>query len=66
MNIKFLSEVQGLRDWKPWPKVGEVVDWAEAEAADLIRIGIAAPAEPNARANPESAELPMKPGDPAK
>lgn len=61
MKIKFIQEVSGVRDGKPWPKRGELIDWADAEAADLIRAGIAEvdepePAAPVAAPEPAPAE----------
>lgn len=56
MQIKFLQKVTGVKDWKPWPEIGAVVDWSEDEAAELIRAGIAELPEANGWANPEAAE----------
>jgi len=54
VKVKFLVQVSGSRDWKRWPAVGEVVDLAEDEAADLIRAGIAEAADKPQTANPEA------------
>jgi len=51
VRIRFIQQVSGFIDGKVWPAVGEVRDYAEREAADLIRIGIAELHEDEAAVN---------------
>lgn len=41
-TVRLVRHISGTRDGLPWPPVGEYLEVSDAEAADLIRIGIAA------------------------
>jgi hypothetical protein len=41
-KVKLVRHISGTRDGVPWPKPGEYLEVPDAEAADLIAIGIAA------------------------
>jgi len=41
VNVRLLVDVQGLRNGVPWPARGAVVDLPDAEAADMVRSGMA-------------------------
>lgn len=61
MKIILLAEISGVRDGKPWPAVGEVVDLPDDEARVLIDNGIAeadeAPTAPEAAVAPPAPEV---------
>lgn len=41
MQVRVIQEMSGLRDGKPWPAVGGLIEVPDAEAADLIRAQVA-------------------------
>lgn len=45
MQVRIIQEMSGLRDGKPWPAVGELIEVPDAEAADLYRAQAAEPPE---------------------
>lgn len=46
MRVRMLVSLTGFRNGQPWPPRGEFVELPEAEAADMVNSGHAAPAEP--------------------
>lgn len=43
MQVKMRTLVSGLRDGKPWPPVGGVIEVPDAEAVGLLQNGTAVP-----------------------
>lgn len=41
MKVRMIADVSGTRDGQDWPKRGEVVEFPDSEAADLIAANIA-------------------------
>ena len=45
-SVKLVRQISGTRNGVPWPKPGEYLEVPDAEAAELIAIGIAADDSP--------------------
>lgn len=56
MRVQMKASMSGLRDGAEWPKVGEVIDLPDQEAADMIRVGNATPVSEDP---PEQATAPI-------
>lgn len=54
MKVRLKTEVTGLRDGVPWPKVGGVIDLPDDEAGQLLAAKIV---EPLKAAKPETATV---------
>lgn len=43
MLIRMIVQMPGTRDGEPWPRLGEPVEMATAQAAHLVGAGVAEP-----------------------
>jgi hypothetical protein len=41
MRVRMTTHITGYRDGEPWPEVGGIVDFPDAEARDLVLAGLA-------------------------
>lgn len=46
MRVRMKGEISGTRNGRPWPPRGEVVDLSDAEAVQLLSLGMVVPVDP--------------------
>lgn len=56
MRVRMTHNIGGFRNGAPWPRKGDSIDLPDHEAADLIQVGYAEPAEETTDAPEPTAE----------
>lgn len=56
-TVRMLVNISGTRDGEDWPAKGQTLDAPAAEAADLIRMGIAADEDAAETATPDGSDI---------